>query len=172
MAKKIYIGVIVGGIVILAFYYFIGGFKRIVVEEDTAINYRIAGNYFYGKYDDRQVEINFVAARDLIVNKKADGELCVVAYKSDTLQEEYIAQFIGVKISQDAALPEGFEERVFNADQNAKVTLDMHPIAMPNPEKVQNKLIEYVQSKGWQKPELFIEIYKPDNSMIVRALKN
>lgn len=172
MAKKIYISVIVGGIGILAFYYFVGGFKGIVVEEDGAVSYRIAGNYFYGKYDDRQVEINFVKARDLILNKTVEGELCVIAYKSDTLREEYIAQFIGVKIPNGIALPEGFEERLFTSDKCAKVTLDMHPIAMPNPEKVQDKLIEYAQSKGWTQPELFLEIYKPDNSMEVRALKD
>ena len=156
----------------MAFYYFVGGFKEIIIEEGGALNFRIAGNFFYGKYDNRQVEMNFVAARDLILNKKVEGELCVVAYKSDTLKEEYIAQFIGIKLVEGAAIPEGFEERVFSADQNAVVTLDMHPIAMPNPEEVQKKLTEFAEGKGWATPGYFLEIYKPDNSMIVHVLKS
>lgn len=170
MAKKIYISVIVGGLVILTIYYFLGGFKDIVVSEKEKIHYRVAGNYFYGKYDDRQVEKYFISAKELISGGKITGELCVIAYKSDTLKEEHISQFIGVAIDDQTPLPEGFEERVFNASAAAIVTLDMHPVAMPNPEKVQSELVEYAKDQGWIEPSYFLEIYKPDNSMIVHAL--
>ncbi|MGB3468777.1 MAG: hypothetical protein WBA74_26065 [Cyclobacteriaceae bacterium] len=173
MAKKIYISAIIGGIIVIGIYYFLGGFKdaKIMAKEPSV--YRVTGHYFYGRYDDRSVREYFMSAKDELKSGKLEGDLCVVAFKSDTLQDEYISQFIGVVSGSDRQreIPEGFEERVYQSENIAYTILDMHPMARPNPEDIQDKLSEFMKNEGWEKPNLFLEIYKPDNSLIIHAMK-
>ena len=170
MAKRIYIGVFIGGLVILGIYYLLGGFQSVVVQNAEKLQFKVIGRYFYGEYDDRSVRSYFVQARELVTSGRLEGQLCVVTYQPDSLQEDFIAQFIGVAINDEAALPDGFEQRSFEGSKAAVANLDMHPVAMPNPKTVQTELISYAQSQGWSKPQSFIEIYLPDNSMQVYIL--
>ena len=43
MAKKIYIGVFIGGMLILAIYFVLGGFKSVQVEEVGQKEFRVVG---------------------------------------------------------------------------------------------------------------------------------
>lgn len=173
MAKKIYISAIVGGIIVLGIYYFLGGFEKVTIEEAGPESFRIAGRYFHGKYDDRSVRQNFMDAKALITSGAVEGDLCVVAFKSDTLQDEYISQFIGVILrTASVAVPEKFEERLFDSDHTARAILQMHPMARPNPEELQEDLSAFMIGKSWKAPQTFVEVYKPDNSMIIYALED
>ncbi len=179
MVKKIYIAVMVIGLVTFALYYFLGGFKEITVNESGPLSFRVIGTYFYGKYDDHQLERNFKQARDMILERGINGELCVVTYQPDTLKENMVSQFIGVALNPGEPLsgdlinksPKGIAIRTFNSEAGAKVFLDLHPIAKPNPEEVQGKLKEFGNSKNWKDDGYFIELYYQDNTTAVFTLK-
>ena len=171
MAKKIYIGVFIGGMLILAIYFVLGGFKSVQVEEVGQKEFRVVGKYFYGEYDDPTLGQYFFEARELITSATLDGQLCIVTYQPDSLIEEFVSQFIGVAVAADVPIPDGMEERSFGSSNAAQAQLDMHPLVMPNPEKLQQKLTEFATSKGWSAPQYFLEVYKPDNSIEIYALK-
>lgn len=170
MAKKVYIGVFIAGLLIVGVYSLLGGFKTVPVEEVGATEFRVVGQYFIGEYDDKSVAKYFVQAREMIVKGEVDGQLCVVTYQPDSLLEDFVSQFIGIVVGPDVAVPTDFEERSFSGPKAALATLDMHPIALPNPQEIQGKLVAYAAAQGWPEPQSFIEIYKPDNSMQVYVL--
>ena len=71
---------------------------------------------------------------------------------------------MGDEISE---IPAGLTVREFKSATTFKVGLGMHPLVMPNTEKIETVLLEYATKNGFELEDYTMEILFQDNSVIV-----
>ena len=111
MAKKLYIGVMIIGIISFGTYYFLGGFQEIKVNETESLSFRVVGTYFYGKYDDHQLERNFKQAREMIIEDSQGNEHIgiPIKFQNEPGEVNFAAPGLG-EHNREVALSLGFSE--------------------------------------------------------------
>ncbi|MBV6644713.1 MAG: hypothetical protein KI790_04655 [Cyclobacteriaceae bacterium] len=151
-------------------YYLLGGFDKIKVYQIEGGKWSVAGQYFEGEYSPRTIESYFERARDLILEKRMEGTLCVVNYYTDDMGEDNVKLFVGVMLGKDMTeIPQGFEVREFEAEKKLAVFLSMHPLVRPTPPKIHGLIFGEAQELNVQLQDYFFELYYQDNSMSIEG---
>ncbi|UXP33816.1 hypothetical protein N6H18_07625 [Reichenbachiella agarivorans] len=152
----------------MSIYFFMGGFDPLVTARSTNNVYSIAGKFVHG-HRMHQVESKlFVEIRDLIQNGKLNGDLCLIDYRPDTLEDGEINRFIGILLGDDvSAIPAGFKVIELQSHATYKAALSMHPLVMPNSQKVETALRKHAATYGDSLQNFSMEIFYPDNSILV-----
>lgn len=147
-------------------YYFLGGFKEVEVYQLQGTHYTIAGRFFEGKYNHPVIEKYFEESRDLVNDSYIKGDLVVVNYDYDSANQ--VKLFIGILLDSDMAeIPRGFSVRSFDSETRMVVFLPMHPLVRPTSRKIEKLINRKSIEEDLELDEFTIEIYYPDESMVV-----
>ncbi|MFY0651218.1 MAG: hypothetical protein JXQ96_04255 [Cyclobacteriaceae bacterium] len=154
-------------IITLSIYQYLGGFDEIRVVQSSNNTYSVAGKEFKGRQRSDSLNLLFREIKSLILNKELNGDLCIINYpKSD--DENEIHQFVGVLMSDDIAeIPTGLKVIEYESETTFKVGLGMHPLVMPNSDKVEEIITQYAAGKGFELENYSMEILFSDNSIMV-----
>ncbi len=154
-------------IITLAIYDSLGGFDEVKVTLSRNNVYNIAGKEYKGRITNDSLHATFKQIKDLIITKQVNGELCVINYHGD-FKKNVVHQFVGILLNDDITeLPASLEVREFKSATTFKAGLGMHPLVMPNTEKVEAKIRAVAQEKGIELAPYSMEILYPDNSILV-----
>ncbi len=151
-------------------YYLLGGFKEVEVYEVPGEKRNIVGKYFRGYYAHPDLESIWQETQQLLQSGSLTGELVVVNYQNDSLDNDEVEQFIGISLSGGMAeIPAGYDVLEINTSQKLAIYLSMHPLVRPNPITIENMFADYAAGKELSTEPLTIEIHFPDNSMSIET---
>ncbi len=156
-------------IIFMTIYYYMGGFDPIKVSHTGKANYAIAGKWLKGHVTNTQEGLLFNEIKETVLNKKVDGELCIVNYQNDTLEDREIARFIGVLLKNEiAAIPSDLEIVEITSEDSFMAALTMHPLVMPNSEKTEQMILDSAAAHSIPLKKMTLEVLYPDNSVIIQ----
>ena len=171
----IYVGIIVISLSIIGYtlYYFydqMGGFDELEVIELNPIERKIVGITYQGKAQTATYEKAVAKCVDQISNKKLNGVLTIITYKSDTLESNEVSLFIGISLNSSMAeIPYDFEVRQLSSKNRYGMFLSMHPAVRPAIDRVEEMLSSQAKTDGKELLPMFMELYYPDDSMTIEA---
>tara|TARA_R110000868_G_scaffold268755_1_gene527951 strand:- start:147 stop:692 length:546 start_codon:yes stop_codon:yes gene_type:complete len=149
-------------------YHSLGGFEEIKVVKSSNNIYNIAGKEYKGRVKNDSVNIVFNEIRSLVIAGKINGEMCVINYHDEGLNNNEIHQFIGILLGDEISeIPAGLSVREIKSATTFKVGLGMHPTVMPNTEKIEAVIQSYAIENGFDLEDYTLEILFPDNSVMV-----
>lgn len=152
----------------LSIYSLLGGFDEVQIASSPNNSYSIAGKLVAGERMHSVEGKTFREVREMLQEGKLKGDLCLIDYRDDTLAEGAIKRFIGVVLNNEVSgIPSGFQVIEIHAPKSYKAALSMHPLVMPNSEKIEKALRKYALAQGDSLQNLSLEIYYPDNSVLV-----
>lgn len=155
-------------VIVLSIYYYLGGFNEISVVKSGNNIYNIAGKDYQGRIKNDSLNMIFLEMRDLVSNKRINGELCVINYRDKDLANGEAHQFIGILLGDEISeIPSGIKVREFRSETTFKVGLGMHPLVRPSAEKVEKKISLYADDNGFALENYSMEILYSDNSILV-----
>ncbi|PIB33965.1 hypothetical protein BFP72_00205 [Reichenbachiella sp. 5M10] len=160
-------------VILMSIYYFLGGFQPFELASSSNNSYSIAGKYIQGKRMHVEEGRLFNDVRGLLQTKKLNGDLCMVDYRPDTLEDGEILRFIGVLLGDDiSAIPSGYQVIELRSAKSYKAALTMHPLVMPNAHHVEEALRSKAATQGDSLQNLSLEVYYPDNSVLIEMFVN
>ncbi|MEQ6118868.1 hypothetical protein [Reichenbachiella sp. MALMAid0571] len=152
----------------ISVYYSLGGFEEIKVVKSGNNIYNVAGKEYKGRIKNDSVNIVFNEIRSLVVDGKINGEMCVVNYHDEGLNNNEIHQFIGILLGDEISeIPSGLTVREIKAATTFKVGLGMHPLVMSNTKKIEATIQDYATQNGFELEDYTLEILFQDNSVMV-----
>ena len=156
----------------MSVYYSLGGFNDISVVTSGNNIYNVAGKEYKGRITNDSLNTIFSEMKEMVIQKTIHGELCVINYRDGTLEEKEVHQFIGVLLGDEISeIPGGIEVRKFESVLTYMVGLGMHPLVMPNSQKIEKLIREQASKDGNVLYDYSMEILFPDNSVMVQMLK-
>jgi len=151
-------------------YYLLGGFDKVEVYEVPAERKNIVGKYFKGYYAHPDLELIWNESLEQLKNGSLTGEMAVVNYQNDSLDNDEVEQFIGIALSGGMAeIPSGFEVLEIEMDKKLAVFLGMHPLVRPNPITIEKMFNAFAQENGLSPKPMTVELHFEDNSMSIEA---
>lgn len=149
-------------------YYALGGFKEVILFETKNNIYSIAGKEFRGSISSDTIGLYFNEMKTIIEKGDLNGDLCLINYQDENLANKEVRHFIGILLGDEITeIPSGLKVREIEEENSFKAALIMHPLVRPNSEKVQGMLHEYAQELGYELKSYTLEMFYPDNSVIV-----
>ncbi|MFT6865927.1 MAG: hypothetical protein ACJA08_000753 [Cyclobacteriaceae bacterium] len=162
------IGVIGGALYSL--YKDLGGLDTYEIYQLQPIKRIVVGKYFKTMHSDKIIDEHILKCRELIENKKINGELIVVHYVNDSIGAYDIEEFIGISLEEDMAeIPMDFDMREYHSNKRYAVFLSMHPSVRPTTENVETLIMAKSIDLAIELEPFFMEIYFLDNSMSIEG---
>lgn len=173
--KLIYVAIAAISILVIGFslnyiYGNLGGYEPIETYKLDPIKRTVVGKHFKTRYTDKVLEEQYLKCRELVANKKINGELTVITYFDEALEENHIKQFIGVTLQEDVAeIPVDFEIRDFESKSRYAIFLSMHPLVRPTAAKTEALLHAKAQEEGFELESFIFELHYQDNSVALEG---
>lgn len=170
--QYVYLALILAFLIIIvgSIYYILGGFKEVKAISLEGTTRTIAGKQFVTHYTDEKPRDFGRECRELLADSTMQGRLVVINYHSDTLERDQIHQFIGIALSEEMSeIPQGFEIIELETSARYAVFLSMHVIVQPRPNKIEALLFAKAQEDGNELEDFFLEVWYPDNSLVVEG---
>lgn len=170
-----YLGIIAISLSVIGYtlYYFydqMGGFDELEVVQLNPIQRNVVGTTYQGKTRTATYEKALEKCIDQIKNKRLDGVLTIISYKSDTLESNEVNLFIGITLNSSMAeIPYDFEVKHLESKVRYAMSLSMHPAVRPSIKNVETMIYEQATSNGDELVPMFMELYYPDDSMTIEA---
>lgn len=141
MIKKItLIALPVLALIVLA-YYLLGGFNQIEIQKVKVDDYHLVGHYYEGPFKEKELKSYFFQMQDFVENETLQGTVGVINYDANQSAEDSIRQFIGVILDKNSQqIPSGLRQDTIPAREALRAIIRAHPIVMPNPVQVVEKL--------------------------------
>lgn len=154
--------------ILTTLYYALGGFEEIQTAISKNNTYSIAGKEIQGRLTSKEEHFLFEEIKHLMINESLKGTLSIVNYKDDTLQEYESRRFVGVLLDDDiSVIPPGLTVLEIEGAVTFQAALIMHPLVMPNTEKVEQKLRAMAEEQDLTLRNYTLEKLYEDNSVIV-----
>lgn len=154
--------------ILITIYYALGGFEEIQTAISNNNRYSIAGKEIRGRLTAKEEHFLFEEIKSLMAHHALQGTLSIVNYKDDTLQTYESRRFVGVLLDNDiSVIPPGLTVLEIEGATTFQAALIMHPLVMPNTEKVEQKLQALAKKEGLILRNYTLEKLYEDNSVIV-----
>ncbi len=155
-------------IILLAAYYHLGGFLEIQTAISKNNKYSLAGKEARGKPTSKGDRALFGEMKGLIASGALKGTLSIVNYRDGPFGGDGGRRFVGILLEDDISMiPSGFSVLEIESETTFRAALIMHPLVMPNTEKVEAKLKLLADSRGVRLRGYTLEKLYGDNSVIV-----
>lgn len=155
-------------VILLTVYFNLGGFKKIQTAVSKNNKYSLAGKEVHGRLTSKEEHYLFEEIKGLIDDGSLSGTLAIVNYKDDTLGEYESRRFVGVLLNDEISMiPSGLNVLEIEGETTFRAALTMHPLVMPNTEKVESKLKLLADERGLTLKNYTLEKLYQDNSVIV-----
>jgi effector-binding domain-containing protein len=147
-------------LVLLIFYYYLGGFKDTQLSLVETDSYVVAGYEYIGLYKEEALQDLFFQVSDLVDSGKLAGTVTVVNYQFQDLKRDSVHQLIGVQLSElPSAMPEGMSVDTIPASCAVRAIIQAHPLVMPHPEETQQRIIDFAQDQSLELNSMVLERY-------------
>ncbi len=164
----LFIGVI--GLSLYQLYSNLGGTAPVEIVLEEPIKRTVVGKMFKTRYTDKQIEAHFVKCRELIENNDISGDLIVITYLQDSVEGNYVEQFIGISLAENMAeIPIDFEVEEYQSKKRYVAHLTMHPLVRPTPEQIENEIITKAAEDSNKLLPFVMEIHHDNNSMTLES---
>jgi hypothetical protein len=171
--KKIYIFLLLAlaGVLFLVLYNNLGGFNEIVIEQEELKEIKLIGKYFRGTPIDASLGKTFIDVQNQ-ANEQTGGVFYTLYYKEPAGKTDTLHVFVGIEASNlsSFATNSNWDSLVFPKSTALIATLEAHPLVMPDPNKVKNKIKAYVKNNGLKAPMYFLDKIESKNRVKVIAL--
>lgn len=154
--------------ILLTVYYNLGGLEEIQTTASRNNKYSLAGKEVQGKLTSKEEHFLFQEMKDYLSNDELTGTLAIINYKDDTLGEYESRRFVGILLDEEMSMiPTGLKVVEIESDITFQAALTMHPLVMPNSEKVESLLQVLADERGVDLKNFTLEKLYEDNSVIV-----
>jgi hypothetical protein len=160
--KNYIIAVLVfSGIIALAGYYLLGGFKERELNLVEVGGYRLVGKEFKGRFGNQQLEDIFFEVQEHVQEGEPAGTFTIVVLREPENEKDTLHQFIGILLDNPSApVPEGWQPFELDAEQAVRSTIRSHNLVMPKPIAIREELEDYAQTQNVKlQPGITIEKY-------------
>ncbi|WP_456458094.1 hypothetical protein [Reichenbachiella sp.] len=155
-------------VILLSIYFNLGGFEEIQTAVSRNNKYSLAGKEVYGKLTSKEEHFLFEEMKGYIADGSLTGTLSIVNYQDDTLGEYESRRFVGVLLENEMSMiPSGLQVLEIEGQTTFQAALTMHPLVMPNSEKVESQLKLLADERGLSLRNYTLEKLYNDNSVIV-----
>ncbi|WP_420582643.1 hypothetical protein [Reichenbachiella sp.] len=155
-------------IILLTFYFNLGGFEEIQTAVSKNNKYSLAGKEVQGKLTSKEEHFLFEEMKGYIADGTLSGTLSIINYKDDTLGDYESRRFVGILLENDVSMiPTGLQVLEIEGETTFQAALTMHPLVMPNTEKVEGRLKLLADERGLTLRNYTLEKLYDDNSVIV-----
>ncbi|MTI31667.1 hypothetical protein [Xanthovirga aplysinae] len=149
-------------------YIQLGGFNEVKISVKENINYTLIGKSFEGRYKSKEVKNIFFDTRRLLEEGELHGTLAIIYDQDPSENEGNMKSFTGIILEKPISkIPKGFEERKFKAFTVVQAQINAHPLVMPTPEKIKEKLKIYAQEQGLELQDISIEKLVGERELVV-----
>jgi hypothetical protein len=162
MKRKIALAVVAAVLAALAVaYYRLGGFEKPVVQKQTVAAFRVVGQKFAGKRNDRSREQLFRQTHELLKKGTLKGVFTVVYEGDPDAESDSLRCFVGIALdpADSVALPEGFTAVDFPPGESITATVSAYVLVAPNPATVNAQIRDFAKENGMALQPLVIEKY-------------
>ena len=156
------------GLLTLVGYYWLGGFNDIAIELVETSARPVLGKMYQGKYGDLALRKIFVQARQLQESDTVSGTLVVVNLDSASAGGKQVNQLIGVALDElPRFMPDGYQLDTLAAGTYLRAHVQAHPLVMPRPETINERLVNYATEHQFTTSGLPIEFYRASDTLWV-----
>ena len=153
--------------ILFALYVNLGGLMPVEVVASGEVRYTLVGKEIKGRGIERLEQEVFTALKGYLSSGELKGILCLIDYK-DSIEYGIERRFIGVLLKDEMSIvPGGLEFVEFEAKQVLMSVLAMHPLVMPNSQKIESRIQNYADSLNLNLRNFTLEKLFDDNSVIV-----
>ncbi len=162
---------VVSGIIALAGYYYLGGFKEREMELVEVGDYRLVGKEYIGRLDNKALEEIFFEVQEHVQEGAPAGTFTMVVLREPENEKDTLHQFIGILLDNPAAaVPEGWKPFALDAEQAVRATIRSHNLVMPKPNAIREELEEFAREQGVAlKPGITIEKYLGERNLQIEV---
>ncbi|MEP2026236.1 MAG: hypothetical protein ABJH98_00675 [Reichenbachiella sp.] len=155
-------------VILLTIYFNLGGFEEVQTAVSRNNIYSLAGKEINGRLTSKEEHFLFEEMKGYIASGQLKGTLSIINYKDDTLGEYESRRFVGVLLEDEVSMiPSGLTVLEVEGLTTFQAALTMHPLVMPNTEKVETKLQLLAEERGLKLQDFTLEKLYEDNSVIV-----
>ncbi len=165
----LFILAIMGGV-----YYYLGGFNPVSVEVVPVQPYFLLGKEFSGSHRSDTLRTYFNQMKALRDSLNLSGPVVLIYDQEPQGPRGMVSNFTGLRLeSPPRSTAPGYKIRSVRADSVVRISKDCHAALMPNPSKVESLLQDYLQRNGLVPFDYNLELYYPDNRLVIeRPLEN
>ena len=155
-------------LLLTAGYYRLGGFNGLSLETITVNNYDLVGLYFEGSYKSDTVRAYFEKMKGFIDDDRVEGQVVIIYDQEPQGKRGYTKGFIGIRLIEPPLISlHSLEKRFIPTKRSVRISKDAHISVMPNPDKIDRLIIEYADSNDLELSSMNIELYYPNNRLVV-----
>lgn len=156
------------GLLTLAGYWWLGGFREIIIERVDVPARAVLGKPYRGKYGDLDLRKIFVKARRLLASNTVSGTLTVVNRDAASAGGKSVNQLIGITLAEPpTAVPKGYRIDTLAAGPYLRARVQAHPLVMPPPGTINDRIIDYAAEHQLTVSGLPIELYRASDTLWV-----
>lgn len=171
--RLFYAGIIIVllSVIITSLYYLMGGFKEVEVLHLVGDKKNVVGKYFIGYYAHPDLEEQLIKSRRLVESGALAGNLTVINFQNDSLDNDEVEQFIGISLDGGMAeVPSGYEVLEVDMKEKLSIFLSMHPFVRPRPKTIERMFDEFAEVNQLTMDNFTLETHYLDNSMSVEMV--
>jgi len=159
--------IILIGVVILTIYWYLGGFEPVVYKLEKGDKVTLAGKWYRSKYRSDSVEELFNEMKYYVTSGIIPGQVAILEPMEMSQQTDSVNFFIAVSTESNLQIPDSLEVIVIPSSGRLAARLNMHPLVMPSPKLVREKLQSLADTVAAQLQPFIIEEYGQNNEVKV-----
>ncbi|WP_153042561.1 effector binding domain-containing protein [Rufibacter ruber] len=169
MTKKFLIYMVVVIAVAVGVYAYVGGFSAVAVTQTQTSQLFIAGKYFEGRTDAKELGELYQQVGQIVEKKQLAGDLAGIYYNNPSKETKTIKAFVGVAVTDTAvALPAGFAVRVVPAGVPV-LQGELEASLMVATKKIYTALFDYAEEHQLTLEEFYVERYPNGKPAVIQA---
>lgn len=146
-------------------YFWLGGSQELSFQLEEKDDMFILGKEYTGPYNGNSLEALFFEAKEEA--KKAQSELTIINYNTDSLKDSHVHQFIGTLSFKRPADVAGKQIIKIEAGKIITTLIDAHNFVMPKPEDVRRKAKQFADAQGVALASESIEVYRNERELTI-----
>jgi hypothetical protein len=169
VSKKLFSLVLLVLVAGLGLYAYLGGFNTPLIKRTRSQTYFIAGRYYAGPVEAKELGELFRQAARNRENKKLTGALANIYYNNPEKQTDSIKAFIGVQVKDDQVdLPDGYQLRqVPGGRAVVQATVKAHYLL--SPKKLYPALFNYLKNNQLKTRQEYLEIFPASDQAMIQT---
>lgn len=155
-------------VILMTIYFYLGGFNEIQTAVSKNNRYSLAGKEIHGRLTSKEEHFLFEEMKGYLTDSTLMGTLTIVNYRDDTLGQYESRRFVGILLEDEISMiPSGLTVLEIEGETTFQAALTMHPLVMPNTEKVESMLKILADERDLELEDYTLEKLYQDNSVIV-----
>jgi hypothetical protein len=150
------------------YYYSLGGFNKPVISQVQTSSYFIAGKYYEGKINSKELGRLFERTEEMVNQGSLPGEHAALFYSDPDKNDGQVKAIVGALVNDTTvSLPDSFEIRKIEAQQVVRGSLEAHYTVAPV--GIYQEIRKYANENNFTLSDTTLEIYHTRDSLTVEV---